>query len=1150
MKLIITGYRKTFNYMRTCFVICNFLILLFLKEDCHAQTQEVKFKLLAGTSGISLGKVNSITRDRHGVMWFSDQTNNSIVSYDGTRMRRYQYDPKNPNSLGGPYPECVLADSSGIIWIGFYGMGLDRFDPQTNTFTHFRHQQNDQESLSHDTVSAILIDHLGNLWVGTNHGLDLLNQKTGKFLHYSQDPQVSTSLSCNKVRAIYEDHEGTLWIGTGLAYDINSDGGLNRFNRETGNFTRYLNDPKDPHSLINNKVRAIFEDSRGTFWVGTAGDGLHTMDRKTGLFERHLNNPAQPEQLSRPPVKNIVDHITFITEDATGDLWIGTLSNGLTRYDPVTQKMTPFNIKADKSSGYKDTTSWCASSSKDGLLWISTQEQNLYQVDIYRNIIPGYVTRRTRVEAICEGQGSSLWLGTDNGLQCINLKNGAGISFPNEPPGLKKLVIQDIFKDKQGNIWLGTLGGGLYTFNAETKKFTGFRHDRNNNESLSDDSVTRIYEDRELNLWVGTVNGGLDLLNRKTGKCIHHMHESQDTNSLSANLVISIIEDLSNNLWIGTVSGSVGGGINRLTRETGKFKHYLLDKNIYCTYQDKAGIIWAGAEDGLYRYNTTSDNFFLTSDETTGFIINQAGSIMSDKEDNLWIGSNSGIFMLNQKRDGIIHYGSENGLFKADNGADLTLAIYKGQDGKLFFGNGSGYYAFYPEKLSMNPATPKIYFTNFWLNGKVVQPVPGGLLNEPLSLTKEIHFSYDENVFSFGFAVIDYSNATYKTFFFKLENYDQQWRKLGTEDKVDYFNVPPGKYIFRVKAINSTNGTWAEKEILVIISPPWWNTWWAYILFALLFTGTVWGFIYYRSNSLIKEKRILEHKVNERTREVMQQKEEIAAQRDSLEKTLKDLKTTQTQLIQSEKMASLGELTAGIAHEIQNPLNFVNNFSEVNAELLSEMKTEIDKGNFKEVKTIADDVIENEQKISHHGKRADAIVRGMLQHSRKSSGQNELTDINALADEYLRLSYHGLRAKDKSFNATLQTDFDGTLGKINIIPQNIGRVLLNLYNNAFYAVTQKRNELNGIYEPTVSVSTKKVDNKIEIHIKDNGKGIPQKIRDKIFQPFFTTKPTGQGTGLGLSLSYDIIKAHGGEIKVETKEGEYTNLLFNYPYKIL
>jgi signal transduction histidine kinase len=288
---------------------------------------------------------------------------------------------------------------------------------------------------------------------------------------------------------------------------------------------------------------------------------------------------------------------------------------------------------------------------------------------------------------------------------------------------------------------------------------------------------------------------------------------------------------------------------------------------------------------------------------------------------------------------------------------------------------------------------------------------------------------------------------------------------------------------------------------------------------------------------LVRENKILEDKVASRTKQ--------------LNKSLEELKSTQAQLIQSEKMASLGELTAGIAHEIQNPLNFMNNFSEVNTELIDELQTELKSGNSEEAINIAQDIKENEQKINYHGKRADSIVKGMLQHSRASSGQKELTDINKLADEYVRLSYHGMRAKDKSFNAEFKTDFDESIGKINVVPQDIGRVLLNLFNNAFYAVNEKKKTGGENYQPTVSIITKHLlsppgGGGIEIRVSDNGNGIAQNIVDKIFQPFFTTKPTGQGTGLGLSLAYDIIKAHGGEIKVETKEGESSEFIMVLP----
>ncbi|KAF0132055.1 MAG: integral membrane sensor signal transduction histidine kinase [Bacteroidetes bacterium] len=271
---------------------------------------------------------------------------------------------------------------------------------------------------------------------------------------------------------------------------------------------------------------------------------------------------------------------------------------------------------------------------------------------------------------------------------------------------------------------------------------------------------------------------------------------------------------------------------------------------------------------------------------------------------------------------------------------------------------------------------------------------------------------------------------------------------------------------------------------------------------------------------------------------------------ESVQKKNADLIATQSQLIQSEKMASLGELTAGIAHEIQNPLNFVNNFSEVNMELISELKEELDAGNLEDIKAIANDIAINEEKILHHGKRADAIVKGMLQHSRTNNGQKELTDINVLCDEYLRLAFHGIRAKDNSFNADFKTEFDAFLPEINTIPQDIGRVLLNLINNAFYAVAEKKRSMAELdnYEPTVTISTKNLIESIEISVKDNGNGIPEEIMNKIFQPFFTTKPTGQGTGLGLSLAYDIVKAHGGELIVETEQGKGSVFIIQIPIK--
>ena len=295
-----------------------------------------------------------------------------------------------------------------------------------------------------------------------------------------------------------------------------------------------------------------------------------------------------------------------------------------------------------------------------------------------------------------------------------------------------------------------------------------------------------------------------------------------------------------------------------------------------------------------------------------------------------------------------------------------------------------------------------------------------------------------------------------------------------------------------------------------------------------------------------KVKRTTAILLEETIEELEQKRKSIEETNEALSQSLEELKNTQAQLIQSEKMASLGELTAGIAHEIQNPLNFVNNFSEVSKELLDEMKEELENGNLEDVKEIANDVIQNLEKITHHGKRADGIVKGMLQHSRSSSGVKESIKISQLVDEYVRLAYHGLRAKDKTFNASLETDYDKTIETVNIVPQDIGRVVLNLITNAFYAVSERKKTETSDYKPTVWTTTTKDGNTIKIQVKDNGMGMPKAIREKIFQPFFTTKPTGQGTGLGLSLSYDIIKAHGGELSVSSEVNKGTEFIISIP----
>ena len=1084
------------HFMKNVLKQISIVLAILFVNFCPLHSQEINPIDIPLPKGTFTGIITCITQDPRGYMWFAT-TGTGFYRYDGYNITLYKNQPLNPNSVALNRIETMVADSAGNIWVGTFGKGLDKFDPVTGKFTHYRHDPKNNSTLMNDSVMVIIQDRAGKmLWIGTRGGLDRFDPETGNFIHYQYDANDPRSLSHNVIRTIYEDRHGTLWVGTGSPFKGDGtepgEGGLNKLDQKTGKFTRYMHDPNDPHTLVDNRVRAIFEDSHGTFWVGTAGDGLHTMDRATGTFERHPYDPKNPEILSRPPVKKLKgfeyvdDHITFINEDATGAIWIGTLESGLNRYDPETQK-----IKYFKAFNY----GWWSFTSRDGVLWISTftslsfgnQDEsdpkgpnlsnpvkaaisgNLYQVDPFRKKIY-YHDLSNAANSIYEESDSIFWIGTqDSGLIRYDRSQGTQQKFKYnalDPQGISNNSVTVIRVNPEGNLWLGTNGGGVDLFNKKTQIFTHFKNDPNKESNLGHNHISSLYVDKDANLWIGT-QSGLDYLNTRTN-IITHYQDEKDTASLGKSNIISILEDRQRRLWVGTYYT----GLYLLNRQTSKFKHYVLGNNnnniTSSIYQDTDGLIWVGTKDGLYRYNPGSDSFTPFTDPNSGSSMEAVLNILEDASKNLWIVTGNELIRLNPKRNEATRFGKSQGvnpntLAYGDNGSGNT-----GQE--IFFGDQSGYYVFQPEQLTVNTRPPQILLTDFRIADKSVEPGKNSPLIKPLWSTDEIKLNYNQNNFSFDFVAMHYSNPKDNRIIYMLENYDAGWRTQYLGQRAYYFNVPPGKYILKVKATNG-NGFWSEKDIKVTITPPWWRTWWAYTLFALILLGAIWGFIFYRSRKLLRENRVLEEKVSDRTAQLKQ--------------SLEDLKSTQAQLIQREKMASLGELTAGIAHEIQNPLNFVNNFSEVNVELSDELKDKLHKLNIEpkdraELESVVDDIIQNQQKINHHGKRADAIVKGMLQHSRTQTGLKEPTDINALADEYLRLSYHGLRAKDKSFNATLQTDYDKNIGKINIIPQDIGRVLLNLYNNAFYAVNEKKKQQGNAYEPVVSVRTTKIGNQVQI----------------------------------------------------------------------
>ena len=1114
------------------FRISSLLLLLSLFPSAFvlAQSQKMYFEEVRTPEGNPLGKIVAITQDKFGFMWFADESNRMLVRYDGSHMEYYRHDPENLNSPAGYRPHHLYAAPSGEIWIGYLGDGLDRFDPYTNTFTHYRNDPEDPESLPSDIVPYVFVDRQGMVWMATSVGLARLDASTGKFTLFRHDPNDPSSPSSNSGWKSYEDSSGTLWVGTGLPFPgiDPKDGGLNRYNPDTGTFTRYLPDPDDPTSLGGYKVTAILEDSKGNFWVGTEGDGLHIMDRKTGRFTRHPYNPDHPENLSRPVLtRQDYAFISFLLEDSTGQIWIGTVDNGVSRYNPDSDQVTHFSMSSefredvvqndDWKSFRESNSAWDGYAGKDGLVWITTEmDAKLYKIDLSRETFTK--VNEAGVNIFFDESPNVIWKGTDKGLIKEDLKAGTETVYKNlagDSTSISNNWVTSIAKDQMGQYWIGTLNG-LNVLDPMVGTFKRYMHDPEDPASLSHPWVNDVMLDRLGNIWAGTENG-LNRLDPESGTLHIFLATPRDSTHLPNYWINKILEDPQGSLWF------CAPQLGMYDPETGTLRSYPL--TIGGLLVDTENTLWAWNDSGLFKYDPEEDLFIDSG------ITSYNNRVIADNRNNLWIHNTNGIVRFDPTTGRTTLFAENYGV-RGTNQA-IKKDLYRKKDGTLVFTMSNAFYEINPDDFRQSRDTTLLYATLLEMSGAEDQPVNRISLLKRNGQDEPIELKASENAFSIRFAAIDFRSTGNTPIQYMLEGYDSEWVQGSAAFPAHYAQVPPGDYTFRLRAVNSSSGIPSENSLKLKILPPWWATWWAYAAYGLLFVLGLWIVDRYQ------KKRVLRTAREKAQRRELEQAKEI-------EKAYSELKATQTQLIHSEKMASLGELTAGIAHEIQNPLNFVNNFSEVSRELIDEMKEEIKKKEFGEVDAIADDLKQNLEKITHHGKRADGIVKGMLQHSRVSDGKKEPADLNKLVDEYLRLAYHGMRARDKAFNVRMDTDLDDRVGEVNMVSQDIGRVLLNLLTNAFHAVKEKSEQPPDGYEPIVKVRTQKTTKGVRVEVSDNGNGIPESIRNKIFQPFFTTKPTGQGTGLGLSLSFDIAKAHGGDLQVKSTEGEGTTFTIVLP----
>ena len=1087
------------------------IAFLFLIGNAGSSfSQKLEFTRIPPPTGLHPGTVSGV-QDLNGYMWIGTYQS-ALRRYDGYKYKLYTNDPQNPNSMGGNWMESLLADSKGFIWIGTLGQGLDRLDPSTGNFIHYRYDRNDQNSISNDTVRSILEDRNGMLWVGTQNGLNHFSPQTGEFKRYVHQFDDPYSLSCNRVMKVYEDRQGIIWIGTGSVWDgqggETDEGGLNRFDKETERFYRYMHDPGNDHSLIDNKVKAIFEDSRGTFWVGTAGDGLHTMDRVHGTFQRHLHDPSNPKKLSRPPQKKIRphadDHITFFIEDATGYVWIGTFGNGLNRVDPKTREVTHYPNFKDPESGLEMEVPWWACVTRDGMLWIGYW-RGLYQVDPLPKNIP-YFSTGSPVTQILTDRAGALWYGSDEGLVRKNLTTHKEQHFFHQEGNRRSLSnnrIAALFQDKGGSIWIGT-GKGLNKFDSKSNSFELESFNSQGDSTLITHGIGAIHEDRQGSFWFGIISEGAGVVRKdfKSGKLVRYPHIPNDTSSFSIGEVYRIFEDKAGTIWIGTR----GGGLNQFITEKGKFKHFLSGANIHNFWQDSDGILWIGTSTGLYKSNVELNSFARFTGPNDELLDNMVvNGVVEDDQQSLWVNASIGIFRINPERDEVLIFSRySDPIFYNGTGS------YKGKNGEILFGGGSGYFTVVPSQMKGNSKPPQIAFSDFRIADKpVLAGVDGSPLKAPLSSTTEMHLNHDQNVFSFDFAGIHYRSPKDNQHLFMMENLDNSWRKAGEEKTAYYYNVPPGEYVFKVKAANS-DGMWSERSIAVIVDPPWWSTVWAYTFYAALFAASLYaGWRYLQK----QEQRKNEQKVRQMKAE---------------------------QILEMDKLKS--RFFANISHEFRTPLTLI----------LSPLD-----------KLLAD---------QSENSRRKALYEAMQRNARKLLYLvNELLDLSKLEARRMKLemqpgdiiefmrkvtaSFASL-AEAKKINFQVQSPA-GTLWTY-YDEDKLEKVLNNLLSNAFKFTPPSGEITISLRLSTPSLNRdSQSDNayvQAQFCVRDNGSGIPAGKLDRIFDRFYQVDNSltreQEGTGIGLALTRELVELHEGSISVSSEQGKWTQFTVLLPLEMI
>ncbi len=1074
-------------------------VLLLVSFKVLPQQRDIQFEHLTVDDGLSANTVLCFLQDSRGFLWIG--TYDGLNRYDGYNFTVFKNLPEDSLSISDNMVSTLCEDKDGDIWAGCgWGGGLNKFNRDTEKFTRYLPNPNNPASISSDRIKSICTEKSGNLWIGTDGGgLEYMDLDKEIFHHYRHDPNNPFSITNDGVAAVFVDRNDFLWAGTNK--------GLNKFLKDTGKFISYKS-LDSPESIGGNQIASIFEDKLGYLWIGTRDGGLNQFDPLTNKFKRYKHDPNNPNSIGE-------DYVWALCGNSDGIIWIGTYLEGLNKFDTETEKITRYKKNYNDPKSLSDDAVYSIFIDRSDLAWIGTWSGGINKYDSKRgkfftySQVPGNPNSLSgnNVYAIYKDRNDVLWVGTESeGLTRIDEQKKKFTHFlhnPKDPNSISGNGVFSICEDKDGNLWVGTDDAGLNKFDRTTNKFQHYKNDPENPNSISGEKISHIFCDSYGDLWIAISISGLDRLKRGENKFIHYKNDPGDPKSFSAQLAYIFYEDNSGNLWIGTH----GDGLLLFNRKTDDFTFYRNDPSrpfnslsydaVSCLCEDENGILWIGTNGaGINRFDRAKNQFkhYKEKDGLAGDLIN---GILSDNKGNLWISTGKGISKFNIKTETFNNYTSKDGL----QGNEFNgRAFHKSQKGEMYFGGSNGLNRFNPDEIIVNSYVPPIVITDFQILHK---PVAVGydslrkrtILEKSISETDLIELKHNDNILSFEFAALDFHSPGKNRYAYMLEGFDNHWIHTSAKARtITYTNLDPGEYVLRVKGSNN-DGVWNEAgtSLKIIIHPPWWSTWWSYILYGFISVLLFGGFTsFYLNRERLRTQLDLEHDHAKKLEEV-------------------------------DKMKS--NFYENISHEFRTPLMLILG-------PLEKLSTRY-----------ADDESSKQAGlIRGNAKRLLNLINQLLDLSKLEAKKLKLNAVKGNISQFVRGIVHEFESIAEKKDISIKINYEKEIIEAYFDKEKMEKIITNVMSNALKFTPQ-------CGRITIKIA-ETLQGEVEITVRDSGIGIPKSELPKIFDRFYQVDGSHtrehEGTGIGLALAKEFVELHRGHIIVDSVEGHWTEVKIYFP----